>query len=60
LIEDQKAMLVSELFEQAVSVAKTVWRKRGAKLTRAEISRLVATERPSREPKTDEGERHAN
>ncbi len=53
-------MLVSELFEQAVSVAKTVWRKRGAKLTRAEISRLVATERPSREPKTDEGERHAN
>ncbi len=52
-------MVLSELFEQAVSVAKTVWRKRGNKLTRAEVSRLVATARPTHDPKA-EGERDAN
>jgi hypothetical protein len=40
-------MVLAELFEQAIAVAKTVWRKRGSKLTRTEVTRVVAVERPA-------------
>jgi hypothetical protein len=37
-------MILSELLcEQAVSVVKTVWQKRGEKIVRKEVSRLLAT-----------------
>ena len=38
------AMVVEELFERTVSMTKTVWRKRGQKITRKEISRMVASD----------------
>lgn len=37
-------MVVEELFERTVSMTKTVWRKRGQKITRKEISRMVASD----------------
>lgn len=37
-------MTLGELLEQVVSVEKTVWRKRGDKITRKEVSRVVATD----------------
>jgi hypothetical protein len=36
-------MVVGELFEQAVTVEKTVWQKRGDKIVRKDIARLLAT-----------------
>ena len=36
-------MVLSDIFEQSVSVVKTVWQKRGDKVTRKEVSRLLAT-----------------
>ena len=37
-------MVVDELIERAVMVTKTVWRKRGDKISRHEVKRMVATE----------------
>lgn len=37
-------MISSEILEQAVSVVKTVWQKRGPTVTRKEIARLLATD----------------
>lgn len=39
-------MIIGEILEQAVSVVKTVWRRRGDKITRKEYSRLLATADP--------------
>jgi hypothetical protein len=39
-------MISSEILEQAVSMVKTVWQKRGDKITRKEFSRLLATAEP--------------
>jgi hypothetical protein len=36
-------MILEDIFEAAVSVEKTVWQKRGDKVTRKEVSRLLAT-----------------
>lgn len=36
-------MILEEIIEEAVSVVKTVWQKRGDKVTRKEVSRLLAT-----------------
>jgi hypothetical protein len=37
-------MCLDELFERAVSMSKTVWQKRGEKISRAEVKRMVATD----------------
>jgi hypothetical protein len=39
-------MILGEILEQAVSIVKTVWQKRGDKITRKEFSRLLATAEP--------------
>jgi hypothetical protein len=36
-------MILDELFEHAVLVTKMVWRKRGDKISRHEVKRMVAT-----------------
>jgi hypothetical protein len=45
-------MILGEIFEQVVSVEKTVWRKRGDKITRKDVSRVVATDVEPRPRKT--------
>lgn len=35
-------MNLDEIFERAVSVAKTVWQKRGDEITRREVKRMIA------------------
>ncbi len=37
-------MILDELFERAVSMAKTVWQKRGDEISRHEVKRMVATD----------------
>ncbi len=37
-------MALEEIFEHGVSMVKTVWHKRGDKVTREEVKRLVATD----------------
>lgn len=37
-------MALEEIFEHGVSMVKTVWHKRGDKLSREEVKRLVATD----------------
>ncbi len=37
-------MIVNELLENGVSVMKTVWRKRGDKISRQNVKRMVATD----------------
>jgi hypothetical protein len=37
-------MVLEEIFESGLSMTKTVWRKRGDKITRQEIKRMVATD----------------
>ena len=37
-------MVLAELLERAVSVTKTVWRKKGDDVTRREVKRMVATD----------------
>jgi hypothetical protein len=37
-------MGVDELLERAVSVSKTIWRKRGKDISRREVKRMVATD----------------
>lgn len=37
-------MCLEELFERAVSMSKTVWRKRGDQISRADVKRMVATD----------------
>jgi hypothetical protein len=49
-------MALEEIFEQGVSVVKTVWHKRGDKVSRQEIKRLVATDvQPRSRIKTKDG-----
>lgn len=35
-------MVLGDLFEQAVTIEKTVWQKRGDKIVRKNVSRLLA------------------
>lgn len=37
-------MVLEEIFEHGVSIVKTVWHKRGDKISRQEIKRMVATD----------------
>jgi len=37
-------MGLDELLERAVSVTKTIWRKRGSDISRHEVKRMVATD----------------
>ena len=37
-------MVLAELLERAVSVTKTVWRKKGDDISRQEVKRTVATD----------------
>lgn len=37
-------MVLEEIFEHGISMAKTVWKKRGDELSRHEVSRMVATD----------------
>lgn len=37
-------MILDELFENGVSIVKTVWRKRGDEVTRHEVKRMIATD----------------
>lgn len=37
-------MVLQEVFENAVSMRKTVWSKRGEKITRRAVERVVATD----------------
>jgi hypothetical protein len=37
-------MCLDELLERAVSMSKTVWRKRGDQISREEVKRMVATD----------------
>ena len=37
-------MVLAELLERAVSVTKTVWRKKGDDISRREVKRMVATD----------------
>jgi hypothetical protein len=37
-------MVFAELYERAVSVTKTVWRRKGDDITRHEVKRMVATD----------------
>ena len=37
-------MGLDELFERAVSMTKTVWRKRGDDISRQDVKRMVATD----------------
>jgi hypothetical protein len=37
-------MVLEEIFESGVSMTKTVWHKRGDKVTRQEVNRMVATD----------------
>jgi hypothetical protein len=39
-------MILDELFERAVLLTKTVWRKQGDEISRQEIKRMVATAQP--------------
>jgi hypothetical protein len=36
-------MVLGDIFEAAITVEKTVWQKRGDKITRKDVSRLLAT-----------------
>jgi hypothetical protein len=45
-------MILGEILEQAVSIVKTVWQKRGDQVTRKEHSRLLATDVEPRSRKT--------
>lgn len=37
-------MVIAELLERAVSVTKTVWRRKGDDISRHEVKRMVATD----------------
>ncbi len=37
-------MALEEIFEHGVSMVKTVWHKRGDKVTREDVKRLIATD----------------
>lgn len=52
-------MILEEILEHGVSMAKTVWHKRGDKISRQEVKRTVATDIQPRahiEIKSEDGE----
>jgi len=42
-------MVLDELLERAVEITKQVWQKRGDKITRREVKRMVAVAAPPKE-----------
>ena len=51
-------MVLDELLERAVSVVKTIWRKKGKEISRHEVKRMVATDatpRTSIKPENTDG-----